>query len=211
MNKYQRELKINSWKDCLRFGLRGEQYVKENFIKVFRPVIEDYLFSNRFKFDLNNLIETKKQRNGIDGNVSLSLFEWETKTRKKDYGDILIETISVRETNKLGWFFTSKADILAYLVIFQGKLTKGFLIFLDKARKKFTKKYLYENYSKSIRIANSEGLKRNWSTENIAIPYKDFPTNSLIPIDSCFEDSKKTEKPNLLLVSNRLKNLQKRE
>lgn len=182
-------MKSNDWDECVKLGNKGEVYVKEHFLEIFKPILNQYLFSNRFKYNLNNLIETKKQRDGIDGNVSLNLFEYEVKTRSRDYGDILLETVSVRESGKTGWFFYTKADVIVYLIYSNKKFKKGFLILMENARVKFSWQEL-KKYKTIIAVTNNG----EWSTENKAVPYRDFLENSLISLKDCLNKPIKKKK-----------------
>jgi len=167
-------LKVNNWDECLRIGNIGERVTKNNFLTIFRPILVKYLYSNRYKFELNELI----QKAGIDGETVLSLFKWEVKTRTKFYPDILLETY--HSYGKQGWFFISKADIIAYLFLGKEEVyEKGFLLIMEKLRHYFTKEIL-EEYPEKKSKTNKMGAI--WSTFNRAVPFRAFPPNSLISI-----------------------------
>lgn len=166
------KLKINEFNESLNIGNIGEEFTVKNFLTIFKPLLVNYLYSNRYKYELNELI----QKAGKDGKTGISLFEWDVKTRTKFYPDILLETY--HSYGKLGWFFTSEADIIAYLYLKQdGTIDKGFLLIMKKLKDFFTSERL-DKYPKIK--AWSRNVNNQWFTLNVAVPFKDFPEKSLI-------------------------------
>ena len=128
------------------------------------------------------------QRKGIDGILYAETAKIDPKVR--DYSvykwkDILIETISVMEENKLGWFYTSEADIVAYVWENPSKtnLIDGFFIFIqNKDLKEWFEKYKNKHPEKR-RVATSLRTGIIWHTENFAVPINEFPKGTLIRFD----------------------------
>jgi hypothetical protein len=162
------EMKFNSWKDCLQNGTKWEKKLLEKIGRI----IQVKSIQN-IKFQTNPEI----QRKGIDGIINLSQPKIESKSRSYDYykfSDILIETISVIENNKPGWFYTTQADIVAYVWENQSKtnLIDGYLIFITPELRKWFE--LNKHHFKT-KVARSDC----WSTENKAVPIKEFPKGTL--------------------------------
>jgi len=173
-NRGGMKLKVNNWDECLQIGEIGETITTNNFLTVFKPILVKYLYSNRYKFELNELI----QRAGIDGENALSLFKWEVKTRTQFYPDILLELS--HSYGKPGWFYYTEAEIIVYLYLDKNKaIDRGFLLIMEKLRNYFTKEKL-EKYSEIKAYSDNSGSM--WNTTNVPIPFKDFPKNSLISI-----------------------------
>ncbi|MFW9973014.1 MAG: hypothetical protein ACFFDF_22705 [Candidatus Odinarchaeota archaeon] len=182
-------MKVNEWKNSLEIGKIGERFTIKHSRKIILPIIDQYLYSKHYEFDLDSE-NREKQRQGIDGKIKLN-FAYDVKTRTQKWNDILLETISVIENNVLGWFFTSKADALVYLFLNNKQnIDDGFVILLKQARKYFTEDIL-ENYP--IKIATTKKGTQIYHTENRAIPFEDFPKKSFIHIQFNKKQIKLTE------------------
>lgn len=130
---------------------------------------------------INYADQPEIQRQGIDGIITLEKPKIETKTRDyycHRFHDILLETKSVIENNKLGWFYTTQANIVAYVWKNPSgtNLYDGYLIFITpELREWFDKnKHRFKRW-----VAHTECNNRQWSTENYAVPIKEFPKNSI--------------------------------
>ena len=177
-NRGGMKLKVNEWYECLQIGEIGEKFTTKHQRKIILPIIDQFLYANRFEYNLNK-IGKDKQRQGINGEINLN-FSYEVKTRTKNWGDILLETISVIEKIVPGWFFTSKANAIVYYFLNrQREIDEGYIILLNQTRKYFTEAVL-ERYPK--KIAKTERNNYCYHTENRAIPFDAFPKKSLIHI-----------------------------
>ena len=136
------------------------------------------------------------QRKGIDGIVYAEKAKIDPKSRKYSaykYKDILIETISVIEKNKLGWFYTSEADVIAYVWenASRTNLIDGYFIFIqDTIFRKWFENYKLANPQKR-RIAWSQRNGHFWSTENFAVPITKFPKGAVLRFNPKLPSTKK--------------------
>lgn len=168
------KLKINEFDDCMIIGDIGEKFTEKNFLTIFQSILTNYLYANRYKYDLYELF----QKAGKDGKTGISLFEWEVKTRSRFYPDILLELF--HSYGKPGWFYYTKADIVVYLYLNESKLIeKGFLLIMHKLKDYFTSEKLDAYHQIKAWSKNKEN---EWYTINVAIPFKDFPKKSLISL-----------------------------
>ena len=143
-----------------------------------RPHLEDFIAKVNLKnFDYKLYPEI--QLDGIDQIANLEKATFETKTRlayASKYNDILLE---LRTGDKNGWFYTSKADYIAYVILNEYKtdLIQGYLINIQNPR---LRQFVNENLKRYHHIfADSENKGEYWDTENIAIPISDFPKGTL--------------------------------
>lgn len=185
--------KYNIFTERLQRGLNGEKRLakgleKFNIIESVKRVIYNQ--------------EPEIQKSGVDRIDRFREAKHEQKTREYDaykWGDILIETVSVIEANKLGWWYTSEADIIDYVWRDQtGKaFIDGYYIFIrNKKLREWFEETRYKEKGKievkcnkckkvfqtlpskfPIKIAESNGCL--WHTENIAIPIRDFPKGTI--------------------------------
>jgi len=129
------------------------------------------------------------QRSGIDIIIKSKSSGWEAKIRSpkalKYYDkDILLETTSVKERNKPGWLYTSKADVIAYCWQNSSStnlMEHGYFILLKELRQTLWFKRLKEIYHIQDTGSDrdtSEG-KIYWRTEFVTPPIKDFPRGTL--------------------------------
>ena len=125
------------------------------------------------------------QRKGIDGILYAEKAEIDPKVRNYSaykYEDILIETISIIEQNKLGWFYTSRADIVAYVWKNASgtNLIDGYFVFIQNSKLRTWFEQYKEKNPEKRRVAYSEANGEVWSTENYAIPIDKFPTGVIL-------------------------------
>lgn len=162
------KIKHNKWKSCLDDGLKWEE-------KLLAKIDHILLTTTIQRIDYTQNPNT--QREGIDGVISKKQSSIEIKTRKYfsyKYKDILLETKSVIEQNILGWFYTTNADIIAYVWENDSRtnLIDGYLIFISKE----LRHWFDENKHKfKKQIAETESENGNWHTENYAVPINAFP------------------------------------
>lgn len=194
--------KENIWAENLEFGLKGEEALKETLNSIlFACQIERMQYNNENLFTAN--LQRKAQREGINGTVEFRKAKWDVKLRKyfPYREDIAIETISVIEENKEGWFYYSKADWIIYAWADKHgvRIIDGYFIFLQKPelRKWFeeNKDYYKNKYIKEREEKHGGNLgllyvttvkketNEKWHTENIPIPINEFPENTIIKFD----------------------------
>lgn len=96
----------------------------------------------------------------------------EVKVRGKFYDDILIETRSNYERNKLGWIWTSQAYLLAYVFHIDGKLhPKRYLLHMPSLREWFR-----NNQHRYIPLLAPNPPKNPvYHTEFYPVPPRDIP------------------------------------
>lgn len=162
--------KIHDFEESLMFGLKGENLFKNTHGDIFINKL------NHILFDTNR----NKQLSGIDFEFESRKIKFDLKTRRYfayKYNDILIETISVIEKNKPGWFYTSQSDIIVYIWFNEKEdsIIDGYIVDLLQ-----TRKWLKDNENKfEVKIAHTNSQYGNYSTKNICIPIKNFPANCL--------------------------------
>lgn len=162
--------RINVWNISCEIGVKAEAIVREKLESFITKVtLKQYDFS----------LFPEIQRDGIDqiGNLRKATFDIKSRLcYALRYSDILIE---LKTGSKLGWFYTSKSDFIAYVIFNERKedLLKGWLIALQNP---LFRKFVENNLSVyPHKIAKSENQKRYWETENMAIPIADFPAGTL--------------------------------
>jgi len=164
--------KINVWENSLKQGLKWERKLMEK--------VADLVISYEIKHFNNDM---NKQRQGIDGLISFKDASVEIKTRDFSafkYKDILLETISIIERNKLGWFYTSKATAVLYVWLNQTKTNfiDGYIIWIQTP--KLRKWFELNKHKFSKKIAKTRTEDGNyWHTENRAVPIKSFPKDTI--------------------------------
>lgn len=138
------------------------------------------------KYGSENLAETQLQREGIDGEIILKTIKFDIKTRANythKWKDILIETVSVVEKDKPGWFYYSKADFIAYTWENENdtNLIDGYLLFLqNKKLKSWFEENKHSFYSPSDAETYDKLTGRRWHTPNKAPKISTFPQDTLI-------------------------------
>jgi hypothetical protein len=161
----------------LNFGHGGEVMVVENFSTILRPLVVEYLFGKCAE-------HTKKQLNGIDFSIPYKNFEIKTREFKYyKYKDIVLETVSKIETNKLGWFYTSTADVIIYLWLTENrtKIQDAYLLILEELRK-YEIELMVDWFDKTVRRTTSTNGGQ-WHTEWFAPPISAFPENTIIHVN----------------------------
>jgi len=141
---------------------------------------------NVYMISYDNLEDINRQQAGMDIIVSSEAAGWEIKTRAPKYyrKGILLETTSVVETNKPGWLYTSKADIIAYVWLNEAGtnlMPIGYFIMIKELRK--TRWYdrlpgRYHVFHTDSERKTPEGMIY-WRTEFICPPIEDFPKDTL--------------------------------
>jgi len=146
--------------------------------------LQDWQLKSKVQDYSGNL---EKQREGIDSRIDWEHANFDTKARDFDTrkhmppeGDIVIETMSVVESNKLGWYYTSKADFIAYVWWNPKKtdLYEGYLIALQDPR---FRNWFEQNILKFKEIEAETVAKggKRWHTLSRVVPIPRFPQGIL--------------------------------
>ena len=162
----------NPWERKLAEGQKAHEIAMSH--------LKDWLLNLKIADYTNNM---EKQHQGIDSHGEFEKTDYDTKARDykaHKYGDILIEILSVIEYGKPGWYFTSKADFIAYVWWnpLKTDLYDGYLLNIQERR---FREFFIENVEKfPLKKATSvaEGGKI-WHTLNIAIPIQAFPEGTI--------------------------------
>jgi len=159
--------------------------------KKLKPALKKLILTEgikRIEFNKN----PELQKKGIDLLIKNKIAKVDVKTRKFKfycYKDILIET--QHSYGKKGWFYTSEADLIAY--VWENKqgtnFHDGYLILIQNPELKSW----FEKNKESFKIkwAYSKSKKNNdhWNTKNRVVPIEAFPKdtlfkfNPIIPIE----------------------------
>jgi hypothetical protein len=102
----------------------------------------------------------------------------EVKVRNQLYEDILIETKKNVEQNKLGWIWTSEAQLLAYVFYVDGNLLPRprYLIHLSTLREWF-----HQNQSRyQCMLAPNPPKNPVYHTEFYSVPPRDIPEKTFV-------------------------------
>lgn len=161
--------------ESLDMGLKWEQILKPRLKQV---LVAASLESISFEENPD------MQRNGIDMVLQQENPNVDVKARGHyalQYGDILLETWSVWEENKVGWAFKPDIDLVAY--VFENEpgtnLKQGyFIVMSDEFRDWFQENA--DNYPEKEAKNGSFG---GYTTLNRAVPIEDFPQGTLIEFD----------------------------
>lgn len=188
--------KITNFYEDLKDSSKAEKliYKPKRFKKIMSEIAKITIKGKLYYYGLSDE-DTEKQRNGIDGSSSIMVIQpdIEVKTSSywpKDKRVIFLEThheginhvYRTKHGNNLGWFHTSKADIIIWVI--WGKNGKGrffcdgYYLFL-KNIKEWIKTIDYNTQPNSV-ITEKDGNK--WKTYCIRIPPQDFPDNCILPI-----------------------------
>jgi len=98
-------------------------------------------------------------------------YKFEEKFRQKDYGDFLVELIQCMIIYDRGWFYTTKADYISYVICNERWIPQKIYLVDFPEFKDWLFKYLAKKKSVKSRISpKGIGL-----TFNIAIPWVDIP------------------------------------
>ena len=154
-------MKEHDFDKSLELGEKGERSLNE-----------------RYEFN----IHTDKQLRGIDGKEKEKTIEVKTRDFKyleiwynQGYMDILFETISKVETNKLGWIYTSEADILRYAM---ANREGNDIIFYYDYDMNCLRKFFTKNRSRYEEQETS--TKQGWHTRFVLIPMSHIPNECKI-------------------------------
>jgi hypothetical protein len=106
-----------------------------------------------------------------------NLFSVEVKIRQHNYSDILVETYSNWEYGTTGNFFTSEADLYAYVVYQDGQLGPAYLLHFPSLREWFGKN------RKRYRARYAANPPENpvFHSEFFCVPVEDIPLRCFIP------------------------------
>jgi hypothetical protein len=125
------------------------------------------------------------QRNGVDGVLmkdDSELWKFEIKTRdfRQIRDDILIETVSILEQNKPGWFYTSKADWILYQ--WRGKdgigIIDGYVIMIkDETLRRW---FEHNKNAFEIKDSHTDMGGEKYTTRNRVVMVRDFPIGTLL-------------------------------
>jgi len=168
--------KPNVWERNLSEGERAQKIANQR--------LQDWLLGIRIK-DYSQNIE--KQKQGVDieidwerANVDTKARDFNTRRFMLPGGDICIETESVREVSKLGWYYTSKADFIAYVWWNTKKtdLYEGYLIALQDPRFRNWFEQNIEKFEEKESETVAEG-GRKWHTRWRVVPVSEFPEGTL--------------------------------
>ncbi len=142
----------------------------------------------------DNLKDIQRQKDGYDFTIKSEEAKWEIKTRTFDdrfYNkDILLETTSNVEKNKLGWLYTSKADIIAYVWLNKSKsnlMPIGYFIMLKELRKT----EWYHNLLRRYPILDAHSNNYSWQTLFVTPPIEDFPNGTLFRFNALLPSNPK--------------------
>ena len=138
----------------------------------------------------DNLADIQRQKDGYDFTIKSEEAKWEIKTRtfhKISYNvDILLETTSVVEKNILGWLYTSKADIIAYVWLNESKsnlMPYGYFIMLKELRKTTW----YDNLPGDYELKHTHTNNYQYKTEFVCPKITHFPDGTLFPFNAKFD------------------------
>ena len=155
----------------------GQPALKNDFKADLQYSMDDELFNNFYRKEFPNIKEIRfegslnKQFKAIDKTL---IFESgyeitvDEKKRRVDYGDILLELLSNKESGRKGWLYTAQCDYIAYAVV-----PTKIIYFLPTTLLKMVwwenNKIWQEKYSLK------EAINKGYTTVNIPIP-----TNELL-------------------------------
>ena len=137
----------------------------------------------RIPFDPNRVYRVKLQKACIDGIIHQKTVTFDIKVRDFHFlrfKDILIETVSVVESNKSGWFYYTKSNFIVYVWKNERgtNLKDGYFLFIQDRK---LRDWFEENRSRHpIKHARSTRNGYTWRTENVAVPIKDFPSGTIM-------------------------------
>jgi len=158
----------------------------EPFEEKLKDRLSRFLFLQKVKkipYDPQNPSTVQQQKEGVDIVIRSEEAKFDIKIRDNCYykRGILIETMSVLEQKKLGWFYTSKAHAVAYAWWNKQKtnlMREGFLLLLQDPQ---LKEWFETNKDKyHILKTHSKQNGNLWTTCFKIIPINDFPKGTLI-------------------------------
>jgi len=165
----------NDFEEKLKEGNVWEELLKEKLAKVlFTESVKRIEYSD-------GEYEAELQKTGIDGIINRKVVTFDVKARKHwcyKHNDILIETVSVVENDILGWFYTSKADFVAYVWENEDRtdLIDGYLIFIQD----IDLKVWFEVHHERFIEKEAESNNHQWHTLNRVVPIDEFPDGTIL-------------------------------
>lgn len=177
---YRKKRKVNIFQEKLEEGNKAEKILMKKLVNI--------LFATSVQqigWDADNILTMNLQRRGIDGLVRIRELKCQVKTRSffyHQFEDILIETVSVMERNKPGWFYTCKADFIAY--VWKDKygdyFMDGYFIFIQNPLLRPWFEENKKNYRRKIAESVDQNTGEVWHTANRVVPIKDFPKGTIL-------------------------------
>jgi hypothetical protein len=175
---------------CNRDSKIGEEMPATLFKQFYAPIADRFLCQKSNKYGLTPK-QTQAQLNGEDGKYVLR-FSYDVKMIRNYYPDekklIFLEIMSTGNIkNTLGWFLTSKADVIFWLCgAKENKVypfEKGYYLFLDNIRQWLIgdKEIISQYILKKNRYPSKRG-NQTWDTYNLRIPPSSFPDNCILEI-----------------------------
>lgn len=147
----------------------------------------DRHFSKRYDIDP---VDGKQQRQGIDriwthkGDGREYTVEYKTDSRTAETGNVFIETMSVDTEEKLGWAYTSKAQLLVYYVPQCETAYTGTAYIVEMTKiKKLLPKWSKAYKDRVVSVPNGDENGVNYHTWGILVPLAVF--ESLCPNKKC--------------------------
>lgn len=121
------------------------------------------------------------QLDGIDSIVEQAEAEIDIKTERakhRNSPNLPIEVWSMKEREKLGWFYTSESDYIVWLRESEGgtNLHTGFVMVLDNELREW-----FHERRESYRQVDVQN--ENWTTVVRLVPIDDFPADKLFEFD----------------------------
>ena len=147
------------------------------------PIVKLWLRSRLSIYNIEDATPRQQKEDDIDftgHKLNGDIITFEVKIRRKLYDDILIETVSNTTKGSRGWIYVSKADVLVYVFLIDGKIVRGFIIDMQILRKWWEDKGCHMDYP--IKDAPNYDKKGNliYTTRNRAVPEKDMPLSMVI-------------------------------
>ena len=171
--RYKEIDEINDFNVDVKVGEDCEAKIIKDFRPIFTPIL------SRIYYKDNPAL----QKTGCDGFIQSQQVPYDIKCRRfvdfKYIGvDILLETISNIERNKLGWTYYTKSPIVAYfwLNISMSSFLDGYILYMDEVRKFFVGN---ESKYHRPRPATSHRHGTIWHTENRVVKIEQFPIGSI--------------------------------
>ncbi len=171
----------------VKTGELAEEMLASKFKVVFAPVLQRILFDPLNK---ENII---LQKSGVDGIISFKPVDYDVKARSHQYyrlKDILLETVSIVDNNKPGWLYKSNTVVYLWFNKDKTRFMDGYI--LDVCRIRDWIKGKENTFKKKFSFSKNDDGKF-WTTENIAVPIKDFPVGTIRQINkSIFRENEQS-------------------
>lgn len=121
--------------------------------------------------------EQREQHFDFHGYLYGELTTFEAKTRRQDFPDLLIETLSCIERKTPGWIYTTQAKILVYTLLLDNVLKKIWLLNFPKLYNWWLKEGSHHRIEANLVIGRTDNLYR---TENYAIRWEYLPRDIIM-------------------------------